>query len=59
MEKPNFVESAAEVAVIVTDPAVLGAVNTPEVDTVPAEALQVTKVLKLPVPCTAAEHWSV
>ena len=39
---------------MVTDPAVLGAVNTPAAEIVPAEAVQFTVVLKFPVPCTVA-----
>lgn len=56
---PDLDVSATDVAVIVTCPEVLGAVNSPEVEMLPAEAVQVTDVLKLPVPCTLAEHWSV
>lgn len=54
--EPDFVESCAEVAVIVTGPAAAGAVNSPELEIVPPEELQVTEVRKLPVPWTLAEH---
>src|ERR1019366_8411642 len=57
--EPDLVPSAAEVAVTVTGPAAFGAVKRPEAETVPADAFQVTAVLKLPVPCTLAEHWLV
>lgn len=39
---PDFVASAVEVAVTVTVPVVLGAVNIPEELIVPAEAVHVT-----------------
>ena len=39
---PNFVASEVEVAVMVTFPVVLGAVNIPEEVIVPAEAVQLT-----------------
>jgi hypothetical protein len=50
-----------EVALTVTTRLVVttGAVSVPEEDIEPAEVLQVTPVLKLPVPVTLAEHWLV
>jgi len=36
-----------------------GAVNRPVDEIVPALALHVTALLKLPVPVTVAEHWLV
>jgi hypothetical protein len=56
---PDFVASAAEVAVMVTDPAAFPAVNTPAAEIVPAEAVQFTAVLKFPVPCTVAVQASL
>src|SRR5437879_5123386 len=57
--EPDFVESCVDVAVMVTDPAALGAVKSPVVEIVPAEALHAIDVRKPPVPWTLAEHWSV
>ena len=57
--EPDFVESAAEVAVIVTVPVVLGAVKSPPLEIAPAVTFQVTSGLKPPVPCTMSLHWSV
>src|SRR5579883_1402543 len=37
----------------------MGAVSSPEAEMEPALVLQVTAVLKLPVPVTVAEHWLV
>ena len=54
--EPDLVASATEVALIVADPAAPGAVKRPLAETEPADALQFTALLKLPVPCTAAEH---
>jgi hypothetical protein len=58
---PDFELSCVEVAVTVTTSVVLttGAVNTPAEVMVPAVALNVTPVLKVPVPSTAASHWLV
>lgn len=46
------------VAATVTFSDVVGAVNSPEAEIVPALADQFTAELKLPVPCTFAEHWA-
>jgi hypothetical protein len=54
--EPDFDAFATEVAVIVDDPAAPGAVKRPAAETDPADAVQFTALLKLPVPCTAAEH---
>ena len=54
-----FDESCFDVAVMMTGPVVAGAVKRPVVEIVPADADQLTAALKLPVPCTRAEHWSV
>ena len=56
---PALLVSCAEVAVIVSRPAVIGAVNRPEESTFPELALQVTAELKLPVPVTDAAHCEV
>lgn len=53
----DFVPSAALVALTVYVPAVLGAVYSPELDTVPPVALQVTAVFV--VPLTVAVNWCV
>src|SRR5262249_55083073 len=55
---PDFVASAALVAVIVTVAAVAGAVNFPVVSMVPADAFQVTD-LSVTVPVTAAVNCCV
>ena len=52
---PDFVVSCTEVAVTVTAPE-FAAVNNPALEIDPALACQVTAELKLPVPCTLAEH---
>ncbi len=59
---PDLVASCVEVAVIVTGSVTTppeGAVNKPELEMVPALAVQFTAELKLPVPVTVAEHWLV
>ena len=56
---PDLVVSCVDVAVIVTELALLGAVKLPEELIVPALALHVTAELKLPVPATVALHWEV
>ena len=59
---PDLLVSWVEVAVIVTCSVVTppeGAVNKPELEMVPALAVQVTPELKFPVPITVAEHWLV
>ena len=56
---PDLVVSCVLVAVMVTDPAVAGAVNRPAVLIAPAAADHVTEELKLPVPCTVALHCEV
>ena len=50
-----------EMAVTVTSRLVVtcGALSNPEEEMDPAVVLQVTAVLKLPVPLTFAEHWLV
>jgi hypothetical protein len=53
---PALVVSCVLVAVTVTDPVELGAVNKPLPLIVPPLAVQVTAELKLPVPCTIAWH---
>ena len=50
---PNFVASCTEVAVIVAVPVPAG-VNTPPLEIDPPVAVQVTALLKLPVPATVA-----
>jgi hypothetical protein len=52
----DLVASPAGVAVTVTLPGDAGAVNTPELLIVPADAVQFTAELKLPVPETVAVH---
>ncbi len=54
-----LVESPAAVAVTVTLPAEAGTVRSPEMLIEPADAVQFTAELKLPVPVTVAVHWSV
>jgi hypothetical protein len=54
-----LVESPAAVAVTVTLPVEAGSVKSPELLIVPADAVQFTAELKLPVPETFAVHWSV
>jgi len=56
--EPDLLGSATEVAVTVTAPTVLGAVKSPEEETLPAAAFQVTAVLKFPVPWTMLQHWT-
>jgi hypothetical protein len=58
---PDTLVFCVEVAVTVTDVIVVteGAVNKPAEEIVPALAVHVTPVLKLPVPLTVAEHWLV
>ncbi len=58
---PDTLVFCVEVAVTVTDVIVVteGAVNKPAEEIVPALAVHVTAVLKLPVPLTVAEHWLV
>jgi hypothetical protein len=56
---PNLLVSCVEVAVIVTCSDTTppdGAVNKPELEMVPALAIQVTPELKAPVPITVAKH---
>jgi hypothetical protein len=53
---PVLLVSSVLVAVTVTDPAELGAVNNPLPLIVPPLAVHVTVELKLPVPCTVAVH---
>ena len=55
----DCVGSAAEVAVIVTCPTAEEVSNSPELEMVPADADQSTRLLKLPVPCTEAAHWAL
>lgn len=55
----DLVVSCVLVAVMVTDPAVAGAANSPAVLMAPAAADHVTAELKLPVPCTVALHCDV
>ena len=50
----DLVESAADVAVTVTAPDALASVKSPAPETLPAEAVHVTELSKLPVPCTVA-----
>ena len=52
-----WVEVAVTVTFVAAD--TIGAVKSPEDDIWPAFVLQVTVVLKLPVPITVAEHWLV
>lgn len=52
-----WVEVAVTVTVCVE--VTVGAVSKPELEIEPVLALQVTAVLKLPVPPTMAEHWLV
>jgi hypothetical protein len=54
-----FVVSCTDVAVMVTLPAVVGAVNVPLDEMVPAVAFQVTAELKLPVPVIVAAQADV
>lgn len=56
--EPDFVVSCVDVAVIVASrlAVTVGAVNSPDEEMEPADALQVTLWLKLPVPETVAEH---
>lgn len=58
---PDTLVFCVETAVIVTDTfeVTLGAVNRPDEEIEPALVLQVTPVLKLPVPPTVAVHWLV
>lgn len=56
---PDLVVSCVLVAVTVTDPAELGAVNNPLPLIVPPLAVHFTAELKLPVPCTVALHCDV
>jgi len=56
---PALLPSCVLVAVTVTDPVVLGAVNNPPLLIVPPLAVHVTAELKLPVPCTVALHCEV
>lgn len=55
---PDLLVSCDEVAVIVTcvGEDTTGAVNSPEDEIEPALAVQVTSLLKFPVPVTVAEH---
>jgi len=55
--EPVFVESCVLVAVMVTLPAVAGAVKFPLASIDPPVAVHLTELSKLPVPLTAAEHW--
>jgi hypothetical protein len=61
MVLPDLLESCVDVAVIVTITTALvpGAVNTPEEVMDPALAVQLTTLLKFPVPVTVATHWLV
>ena len=54
----DFVGSCSDVAVMAACVAAVtvGAVKTPELDTVPVLAFQVTEELKFPFPCTPAVH---
>jgi hypothetical protein len=56
---PDFEVSSVLVAVTVTLAAAAGAVNSPAELMDPPDTLQVTAVLKLPVPCTVALHCDV
>lgn len=56
---PVFVASCRLVAVIVTAPAIAGAVKLPLALMLPSLADHVTPGLKLPVPCTVAAHCDV
>ncbi len=58
---PAYMVFCVEVAVTVTSRLVVttGAVSTPDEEIEPAEALQVTLVLKFPLPVTVAVHWLV
>jgi hypothetical protein len=56
---PDLLVSSLLVAVTVTDPVELGAVNNPLPLTVPPLAVHVTAEMKLPVPCTVALHCDV
>jgi hypothetical protein len=56
---PDLLVSWVDVAVTVTVPAVVAAVNSPEELIVPALALQVTPELYVPVPVTVAVHCEV
>ncbi len=55
---PCFVGSAADVAEIVTDPALAGAVSRPVEEIVPPLVDQFTALLNAPVPVTMTEHCS-
>ena len=57
--EPDLVESCVEVAVILTGPGAPGAMKSPVLEMLPADACQETEVLNAPVPCTFAAHWSV
>jgi hypothetical protein len=56
---PDLLVSCVLVAVTVTDPVELGAVNNPLPLIVPPLAVHVTAELKLPVPCTVALHCDI
>src|SRR5579859_6372764 len=56
---PDLVVSCVLVAVMVTEPAVAGAVKRPVALIVPAVADQFTVALKVPVPCTVELHCAV